>query len=58
MYYPDFYLTNFNTYLDPKNPYCMIKDEEKMNEISKKYKIVFGYISIVKQHIISLVNKN
>lgn len=31
-YYPDFYLPKFDVYLDPKNPYLMIKDMEKIRE--------------------------
>ena len=29
-YYPDFYLPEYNIYLDPKNSYLMKKDEEKI----------------------------
>lgn len=29
-YYPDFYLEEFDVYLDPKNPYLQIKDSEKI----------------------------
>ena len=32
-YYPDFYLPEFNVYLDPKNDYLMIKDVEKINNV-------------------------
>lgn len=54
LYYPDFYLPKFNIYLDPKNPYCMKKDVEKMNCISKKVSVVYGDIQKVLGYIQSL----
>lgn len=45
LYYPDFYLTKYDLFLDPKNPYCMKIDKEKMNYISSRYKIIFGDIN-------------
>lgn len=30
-YYPDFYLPKFNLYIDPKNPYRMLRDQTKLN---------------------------
>ena len=56
MYYPDFYLINYNVYLDPKNLYCMKKDKEKMEVISKNYKVVYGDISVVENYINLLVS--
>lgn len=44
-YFPDFYLPNFNLYLDPKNPYCMDKDKEKMRKIEGKVDIEYGSLS-------------
>lgn len=41
-YYPDFYLPKYNLYLDPKNPYAMKQDVEKMKYISSKVKILYG----------------
>jgi len=34
-YFPDFYLPDHNVYLDPKNPYVIIKQKEKLDIISK-----------------------
>lgn len=31
-YYPDFFLNDFDVYLDPKNPYLQVKDKEKIHE--------------------------
>lgn len=41
-YFPDFYLPRFDLYLDPKNPYCMKQDEEKMMKVMEKINIIFG----------------
>jgi hypothetical protein len=34
-YYPDFYLTDYNTYLDPKNNFCQQTDAEKIQKVKK-----------------------
>ncbi len=51
-YRPDFYLTEQDIYLDPKNPYCMEKDKLKMFEIGKKVKILYGDIKTIKENLI------
>jgi len=51
LYYPDFYLIDQNIYLDPKNPYCMELDKEKMEYIEQKVKIQYGDIEIIKEYI-------
>lgn len=43
-YYPDFYLKDYDIYLDPKNPYCMDRDKEKINKISEKVELIVGDI--------------
>lgn len=35
-YYPDFYLTDFNVYLDPKNDYLIKKDKRKIELVMKQ----------------------
>jgi hypothetical protein len=45
LYFPDFYLNDYNVYLDPKNPYCMKQDEEKMKIVAKDINIEFGDIA-------------
>ena len=32
-YYPDFYLPNYDVYLDPKNPFITIRDTPKINAV-------------------------
>jgi transposase len=38
-YYPDFYLPEFNVYLDPKNSYLQIKDLEKITQAQQRNNI-------------------
>jgi len=38
-YYPDFYLPDFNVYLDPKNPYLIKKDLGKIEAVSLQNKV-------------------
>lgn len=38
-YFPDFYLVDYGIYLDPKNPYLMKKDEEKIKLASQENKV-------------------
>jgi hypothetical protein len=38
-YYPDFYLEDFNIYLDPKNDYLIKLDKDKINRVKKQNKI-------------------
>lgn len=45
LYYPDFYLPKQDIFLDPKNPYCMEKDKEKMKIVSAKYSIIYGSLN-------------
>lgn len=53
LYFPDFYLPKTDVYLDPKNPYCMEKDKEKLEVVSKNIKLVYGHIDHIKQYILS-----
>lgn len=55
-YYPDFFLPNHNLYLDPKNPYCMDRDEKKMERIEDKINIEYGDLKSIKQKIKRLYN--
>lgn len=34
-YFPDFYLPNFDLYLDPKNPFAMVQQKDKLQIIRK-----------------------
>lgn len=54
LYYPDFYLKDYDVYLDPKNPYCLKKDEEKLKQIVKKIKLIYGDLKTIKEYIVKL----
>lgn len=47
LYYPDFYLPSYGLYIDPKNPYCMEQDKDKMEIVGKDIKIIFGDINYI-----------
>lgn len=57
-YFPDFYLKDYDLYLDPKNVYCLDRDREKMDIISKKINIIYGNIDNVIHEISSFLNKS
>lgn len=53
LYYPDFYLSDINLYLDPKNPTAMKLESYKMSQIEKLIPIVYGNVESIKQSILS-----
>ncbi len=55
-YFPDFYLLDYDVYLDPKNPYCIEKDKEKLNQIQKQIKLIFGNPSEIEKWIMTNCN--
>lgn len=38
-YYPDFFLADYNVYLDPKNDYLIVKDKEKIESVINQNKV-------------------
>lgn len=52
-YYPDFYLPDYDVYLDPKNKYRMKMDREKLEAVVKEngIKLVCGLLEDVKKEI-------
>lgn len=44
-YYPDFYLPEYNIYLDPKHPYAQIKDAYKINDVRQRHGIIVHVLS-------------
>jgi hypothetical protein len=56
-YYPDFYLPEQNMYLDPKNPFCMERDKNKLNFFKNaNLPLVVGDLLKVKEYILSLLS--
>ena len=51
MYFPDFYLPDSNLYLDPKNPYCMAVDKEKLEYFKNKIKLLVGNVDDIIQNL-------
>ena len=47
LYFPDFYLPNFALYVDPKNPYCMEQDREKIKAIKDQVFLICGEVTAV-----------
>lgn len=56
LYYPDFYLPNFDVYLDPKNPYCMAKDKLKIANVAMKINLKVGSLKFIESYIHQLKN--
>lgn len=50
-YFPDFYLLDYDVYLDPKNPYCLTLDKEKIERISEKVTLIVGGLDVIKDYI-------
>ena len=44
-YYPDFYLIDYNVYLDPKNPYLALQDKYKIDDVINRHNINLFIIS-------------
>jgi len=53
-YFPDFYLNEYDLYVDPKNQYCLEKDKEKLSILEKKINIIYGDIDEIINKITSL----
>lgn len=51
LYFCDFFLPDHNTYLDPKNPYCMDKDHIKIQFFQNKINLIVGDINLITTHI-------
>lgn len=58
IYYPDFYLPEFNLYLDPKNPTAMKHDQYKMSQVEKLVPIIYGNIPYLQEQINGLRSQN
>lgn len=46
-YFPDFYLVDGGIYLDPKNPFCIEKDAEKLEYFKDKISLCYGDVNDV-----------
>lgn len=50
-YYPDFYLPDYDLYIDPKNSYKQKLDKEKIDYISERYNLIIGNVQECKNKI-------
>ncbi len=50
-YYPDFYLPEYEIYLDPKNSYVMKLDQTKLSVITKTIRLLYGNVDRVIEQI-------
>lgn len=52
-YYPDFYLPDYDVYLEPKNKYLMKKDIYKLEEVKEMYNInlIYGELNSIVKYI-------
>lgn len=57
-YHPDFYLPNFDVFLDTKNKYLMEQDKYKIQKVleNNKVNLIVGSLEVVKNYILKLVN--
>ena len=53
-YFPDFYLPQFNIFLDPKNPYLVQIHKEKMKIIASKINLLYGDLSEIMEALTGL----
>ena len=58
-YFPDFYLPQFDLYVDPKNKFCIQDQKEKLDTVSMSINLVYGEINylmdVVSNKIASVV---
>jgi len=56
-YYPDFYLKDYNVYLDPKNKYLIEKDTFKIEQVQKEnnIKVIFGLKNSIIEYLENLI---
>lgn len=50
-YFPDFYLPDFDIYLDPKNDYCIEQQKEKLDTVVKLISLIYGSPELIIEKI-------
>jgi len=50
-YYPDFYLPDYDIYLDPKNEQVIKKDTEKLSAVSQSISLIYGSVKHIKDRL-------
>ena len=54
-YFPDFYLPEYDVYLDPKNPLLMETQKEKLEIIESKVTLIYGDLDYVMHKVRGLI---
>lgn len=52
-YFADFYLPDHNLFLDPKNPFVISKQKEKLEEVSKLVNLIYGSPTYLKDAVLN-----
>lgn len=55
LYYPDFYLPDYDIYLDPKNPTAISSSIDKMEIVSKLIPLIYGCKEKIKLHLSNIL---
>jgi predicted nucleic acid-binding Zn ribbon protein len=50
-YYPDFYLSDYGIYLDPKNSYVIKLDQTKLSVVSKMIWLIYGHVDAIIEEV-------
>lgn len=54
-YFPDFYLPEYDIYLDPKNRLVIKQDQKKLEEVTKKIKLFYGTVNEIQQLLLPII---
>lgn len=54
-YFPDFYLPEYNIYLDPKNPMKIKKDQYKLDYFKDKICLYYGSVKNIKKKVVEVL---
>jgi hypothetical protein len=58
-YYPDFYLPQYDLYLDPKNKFLIPRDRYKINKVIEEnnIKIIWGLLEDILKELNKIITK-
>ena len=55
-YYPDFYLPEYDIYLDPKNDFVINLQSEKLKKVVNKIALIYGNPNKIKKELLQIIN--
>lgn len=53
-YFPDFYLPDYDIYLDPKNLIVQKQQQEKLDIVSKQINLIYGDIRLIQEKVVQV----